>query len=94
MREKGGNATLGELIGGASEMSLTNLPEILGEKMPELPKTKVGRYRLVRALRHRFGDNYRNIPGVKGLIAEFDDDLRHEGVRKKLSGIKPIKKEK
>lgn len=93
MRPKGGNATLGELLGGASEMSLTNIGEILGEKRPELPKTKVGRYRLVRALRQRFGDNYRNIPGVRNIIEEFDDEIHHEGAKKRLAKIKPVRKD-
>lgn len=84
---------MGELIGGVSEMSLTNLSEILGEKSPELPKTKVGRYRLVRALRQRFGDNYRNIPGVKDIVSEFDEELRFNKTKKRLAKIKMPKKE-
>lgn len=90
MRAKGGKATLGELVGGASGMSLNNLNDILGEKMPELPKNRVGRYRLIRSLRNRFGDQYRNIPGVKNLLTEFDEEIRFQGVidQMKKVGVK------
>lgn len=88
MRAKGGKATLGELIGGTSpNMTLSNLQDILGEKLPELPRTKVGKYRLMRSLRHRFGNQYRNIPGVKNLISEFDDDMRFNGVMEQMKKI-------
>lgn len=94
MRPKGGNASLGELIGGNKPaMTLSNLPELLGEKTPELPRTIVGRYRLIRALRHRFGDSYRNIPGINNIIEEFDEDVRFEGVLEKARKIKPKKEE-
>lgn len=88
-RPSGGKATLGELMGGASGMSLKDLPDILGEKLPELPKNKVGRYRLIRSLRQRFGDGYRNIPGVKGLVEEFDDEIRFQGILNQAKRIKP-----
>lgn len=91
MRPRGGKATLGELMGGAQSMSLKDLPDILGEKYPELPKNKVGRYRLVRSLRNRFGNEYRNIPGVKGLIEEFDEEIRYQGVLDKIKKVKPRK---
>lgn len=88
MRERGGRATLGELIGGKrSAMSLDNLEDILGEKMPELPRTQVGRFRLVRALRNRFGDGYRNIPGVKGIIKDFEEDMRFEEVLGRMKKV-------
>ena len=89
MRAKGGKATLGELMGGARGMSLNDLDDILGEKKPELPRNKVGRYRLMQSLRNRFGNGYRNIPGVKNLIAEFDDEIRHKSLLDKMGRIKP-----
>jgi len=92
MRAKGGNATLGELIGGEnSSMSLTNIGDILGEKLPELPKTSVGRFRLIKALQQRFGNGYRNIPGVGNIIKEFDEDIRFNGQVGKMKLIQPKK---
>jgi hypothetical protein len=92
MRAKGGNATLGEIVGGVREMSLEKLPDILGEKMIDMPKNKVGRYRLIRSLRNRFGDNFRNIPGVKDIVKEFDEEIKYEGLKKRLGSIKAPKK--
>jgi hypothetical protein len=95
VREKGGNASLGELMGGAesSSMKLANLKDVLGEKMQDMPRNAVGRFRLVKALQQRYGDGFRNIPGVKGLIKEFDDEVEFDGVLGKLRKIK-IKKGK
>lgn len=87
-------ATLGEVMGRKAEkanesgLSLDDLPEILGEAMPELPKSSVGRFRLVRALRNRFGSNYRALPGVKGILKEFDDNLADAKVIEKIKGIR------
>ena len=75
-RSAGGLATLGEIMGSkAKEVSLRALPEILGEKMPELPRDGVGRLRLMKALRNRFGEGFKNIPGVKGMLKEFDSEV-------------------
>jgi len=94
MRAKGGNATLGELIGGHNqEMSLTNIGDILGEKLPELPKNSVGRFRLVKALQQRFGDGFRNIPGVSNILKDFDEDIRFDSQISKMKLIKPKSKE-
>lgn len=95
MRPKGTNASLGELMGGAekSPMKLANLSEILGEKMQEMPRTAVGRFRLVKALQQRYGDGFRNIPGVSGIIKEFDEEIEFDGVLSKMKAIRP-KREK
>lgn len=69
-------------------LSLDDLPEILGEAMPELPKSEVGRFRLVRALRNRFGANFRSLPGVSNVIKEFDGKLADARVIEKIKGIK------
>ncbi len=73
-------ASLNELMGKGGDtaksrdLTLKDLPAILGDAMPEINKTPVGRLRLVSALRNRFGDQWRNIPGVTGLIKEFDEE--------------------
>ncbi len=83
MREKGGNATLGELLGKAgskADLSLKDLPMILGEKMPELPRDRIGKFRLIQALQVRFGDGFRNLPMIKGILNEFDQEVETENV--------------
>lgn len=95
MRPAGQPANLGELLGSAaekkdpSEFSLEDLPEILGEKMPELPKNRIGRFRLLNALQQRFGNGYNNIPGVKRIINQFDEEIKLENtIRMNKRGIK------
>lgn len=80
MRQKSSPATLNELLGGEGEISLDNLKEVLGEKMPELPLNRIGKYRLTTALRNRFGEGYRNIPGVKNVIKSFEEKVETENI--------------
>lgn len=76
-------AGLGELLGSASskqDLSLKDLPELLGEKMPDLPKNRIGKFRLINALQQRFGPGFNNIPMVAGIIKEFDEEVKLENV--------------
>lgn len=76
-REQGTPASLNELMGNKTEdLELSDLAKVLGDKMPEIPMNQVGRLRLIKALRNRFGDGFRNIPGVRHLIKEFDEELK------------------
>jgi len=78
MREEGTPATLSELMGNktnSSSYTLSDLPELLGGAMPEMEFSKVGRIRLLSALRNRFGETYMNIPGVKDIIDDFDKEI-------------------
>lgn len=84
MRSKDKPASLSELLGkdANKDLSLKDLSKILGEKMPELPKNRIGRFRLLNALKVRFGSGYKNIPGVKNIISEFDEAIQTENVIK------------
>lgn len=89
----GKKVSLAEIMGksGASkgtDLSLSHLPDLLGEGMPELPRNAVGRHRLVRALQQRFGANFRSLPGVKNLVKEFDSEIEFEGRVRKVSAVK------
>lgn len=76
MREKDTPASLGEMLGkGRNQVTMENLPEVLGLKMPEIPKNRVGKLRLIHALQQRFGANYRQTPGVNDLLSEFEQNL-------------------
>ncbi len=91
---KKANLTLGEVMGRKGEhaqehgLELTDLKELLGEGMPKLEFHALGRVRLMRALRQRFGDNYQSVPGIQGVIKKFDHEARiemqHHLLRKKL----------
>lgn len=85
--------SLAELMGttaadAGGKLSLKQLPEILGDAMPDLPRNAVGRHRLIRSLQNRFGSNFRSLPGLKDLIKEFDDEAAFEV---KLARMKAIR---
>lgn len=95
---KSGKTTLAEVMGKHGEkfqkhgMDLEDLPGLLGEAMPKLEYHTLGRIRLIRALRNRFGNNYRSIPGIQQVLAKFDHaakiEIQHHEIRKRL-GRKP-----
>ena len=78
--------------GKGSSLSLNDLPDILGDSMPELPRNSVGRFRLTRALQQRFGNNFRRLPGVSGLMTQFDDDVKFEQRIASMQKLKGPKK--
>lgn len=73
-------ASLNEMMGSSGAkaeskgLGLDDLHDILGEKMPKIEYTPVGRLRLITALRNRFGDGYRNLKGIDGILSEFDKE--------------------
>lgn len=72
-------ASLNELMGKSAEkrdLSLDDLQELLGDRMPNIEFSPVGRLRLITALRNRFGDNYRQLKGIDGILREFDEESR------------------
>ena len=72
-------------------LTMKNLPNVLGEAMPELPRNAVGRHRLIRSLQQRFGRNFRSLPGVADLMKEFDG---HVDLEKRIAQISSFKYKK
>jgi hypothetical protein len=76
------NKSRNELMGGkghaakARDLTLDDLPELLGERCPKIEHTRVGRLRLLTALRSRFGDNYTHLPGISNILQEFDKEAQ------------------
>lgn len=90
-----GKATLAEIMGprGAQsskdrKLTMKDLPDLLGEGMPELQFNQVGRIRLMRALKQRFGASFRNIPGVSDIVRDFDDESRFSLDVKRMKQIR------
>jgi len=88
--------TLNELMGSkggakakAKKLSLGDLGDLLGEKMPKLEYNAVGRMRLTNALRNRFGDGYKSLPGIEEIMKEFDDEARFAVKLQEMKMIKP-----
>lgn len=73
---------------GKRKLGLDDLRDLLGERMPKLEFTPVGRMRLTTALRNRFGDNYRHLDGIEDILHEFD---RESEFNVKIQEMKMIK---
>lgn len=89
--------TLNELMGKSGEqatkkLGLSDLGELLGERLPKFDYTRVGRLRLTNALRARFGDNYMNLPGMDDILREFDDEARFKLKLQEMKQIRARKK--
>lgn len=90
--------SLGELMGSAGKkaeskkLSLDDLGELLGERMPKLDFTPVGRLRLTTALRNRFGDQYKNLPGISDVMKEFDKEAAFNVKLQEMKSIKGKRK--
>ena len=69
-------------------ISLDSLHELLGERMPKLEYHPVGRIRLMTALRNRFGDNWRSLPGMNELMKDFDKEAEFNVNLQKMKMIK------
>ena len=87
-------ATLNELMGkGGSDgekrkLSFDDLPDLLGEGMPKIEFSRVGRFRLINALKQRFGQGFRNLPGVSDIIEDFDEKVAFEQTIEKMKKLK------
>lgn len=91
MKKTSLNELMGKRGGDAADsrkLSLDDLGDILGERMPKLQYTPVGRMRLTAALRMRFGDNYTHLPGISDILNEFDKEAKFNV---KLQEMKMIK---
>jgi hypothetical protein len=88
------NELMGKAGAGAKsgkKLSLEDLSALLGERMPKLEFSPVGRLRVTTALRNRFGDNYRNLPGIDDIMKEFD---REAEFNVKLAEMRQIRGKK
>ena len=89
--------TLNEIMGSSGEkakkrkLSINDLENLLGERMPKLEYSPVGRLRLTTALRNRFGDSYRNMPGIDDIMKEFDREADFNVKIQEMKQLKPRK---
>lgn len=60
--------------GESQDLGLKDLHDLLGDRAPQMEFSPRGRLRLVTALRNRFGDNYRSLRGIEGILKEFDKE--------------------
>ena len=55
------------------------------EEQPPYDVSPVGRHRMVKALKKRYGETYRSVPGVQKALKSFDGELNF---RKLLGRVK------
>lgn len=90
-------ASLNELMGSGGskakerDLGLDDLKEVLGERMPKMEYSPIGRMRLVNALKKRFGDDYEHIPGISNVLSEFDKEIKFAVTMNKMKLIKAKK---
>lgn len=72
--------SLNELMGGKGretkkrKLTLDDLEDLMGERLPKMEFSPRGRYRLLTALRNRFGDNFKALHGISDILEEFDKE--------------------
>lgn len=95
-----GKANLNELMGGKGreskkrKLTLDDLEDLMGERLPKLEYSPRGRYRLLTALRNRFGDNFKALPGISDILEEFDKEAQFAVKLQEMKMLKGKVKEK
>ena len=80
----GKTATLNELMGSSGskkegrKLTMDDVKDLLGERMPSMEFSPVGRIRLINALKGRFGTGFRNLPGISDIIKDFDQQAKFQ----------------
>lgn len=92
----GGRLSLAEIMGKKGEDSdkefgTDDLQDLLGDGMIKMSFNPLGRVRLLRALKQRFGDGFRNVPGVSGILKDFDGRANMDLLISKVKAVKPEK---
>lgn len=57
-------------------------------QLPEIDASQVGRIRLLRTLRNKFGTSFKSIPAVKAAIDHYDNEVKYMQHYKKLLGAR------
>lgn len=68
------------------KMDLGPIKDVLGDAMPEITPTPLGRYRLVSALQNKFGSNYRNTPSALKALTHFDNEHKYFKALRQIAG--------
>jgi hypothetical protein len=58
------------------QLEMAPFKEALGEDIPDFPLNKLGRYRLMQALRYKYGPGFKNVSGAVKLLALFDREMK------------------
>jgi hypothetical protein len=60
----------------AGYFDLSRFSEVLGDDLPMIQLSKIGRFRLMQLLRRKFGANFRNVGQAQLILKAFDAKVR------------------
>lgn len=61
-------------LGGIPKVDTSKVSRFFkADEMPAVDHTPLGRHRLVQALRNKYGETFRNKPGVSAALKDFDE---------------------
>lgn len=73
--------------GMKTTMNTDPIKNVLGDKMPALTPDALGKYRLLSALKNKFGPTFRNHPDAQASIKHFEKEYNYfKTLRSTLSG--------
>lgn len=70
----------------APSMNTQPFHDAFGDNTPHIEPTPLGRFRLVQALRGKFGDNFRAHSHAQALLSHFDNEYEFFRRYRKLRG--------
>lgn len=66
-----------------SQMEMGPIKDALGDDMPQITPDALGKYRLMMALKNKYGANYRNVPMAASAMKHFENEhALFKGIRK------------
>lgn len=66
------------------EMDQGPIGSVIGPDSPKIEPTPLGEYQLHMALKKRFGEGYRNVPGAKNVLEHFQKEKRFFNLYRRL----------
>lgn len=58
------------------QLNMQPFKEALGADIPNFPLSKIGRYRLLQALRYNYGPGFKNVSAAVKLLSLFDKEMK------------------
>lgn len=71
---------------GPGKMDTDPIRRLLGEDMPDITPTPLGRFRLISALKSKFGPSYRNYPQASEVLSHFDSEMSYFSKIREMGG--------
>lgn len=73
-------------VSGEPKMEMGPIHKALGETGLQLDPTPLGRYRLLSALRNKYGPSFRNNTQAQSALRHFDGEFQHYSKIRQIKG--------